>query len=166
MDVQIVAAIISAVVAATVGIMTWLNNRANLREQRVAERRKSIAKQLNEFYGPLISYLNITKSLYKIFIQDKPQGFRTLTYLLDREQKYEDGQEKKKIELSNSDKIILGEIIEIEKKIELLIIDKGGLVEDPKLMFDYYEDVQLSRFNSSTSLATLITHFRVLRLDI
>ena len=76
----------SVIVVGTVGFMTWRYNQATLREKRVAEKRASIAKQLNEFYGPLISYLNITKALHGIYTKDKPEGFRTLTYLLNPEQ--------------------------------------------------------------------------------
>jgi len=170
MDVQIVTAMISAAVAATIGIMTWLNGRANLREQRISERRRSIVKKLNEFYGPLISYLNITKSLHTILIRGKPKGFRTLICLVEPEYEYDDGQNKVKARLTDSDRTIIGEIVEIEKKIESLIVEKGGLVDDRRLRSGYPSEVGFHEHQSispppaSTSLATLITHFRVLRL--
>lgn len=168
MDVQIIAAAISAAVAATIGVMTWANSRANLKERRISEKRRSLAKKLNEFYGPLISYLNITKSLRNILDSNKPPEFRTLTHLLDPEQEYDIGANQIKIELTESDRIIIGEIVEIERKIEDLIVEKGGLVEDKRLMFDYYEGAEFKTHYpttiSSTSLANLITHFRVLRL--
>lgn len=168
MEVQLIAAIISAFVAGTVGIMTWLHNRATLREQRVAERRKSIAKQLNEFYGPLISYLKITNSLYQIYTKDKPKSFRTLTYLLDPEQEYETDQGLSKVILTESDRIILGEILDLESRIEMLVIEKGGLIDDPKLMFGHLPELRLEGLrrnrNQLSLLALLITHFRVLKL--
>ena len=168
MDVQIIAAAISAAVAATIGVMTWANSRANLKERRISEKRRSLAKKLNEFYGPLISYLNITKSLRNILDSNKPPEFRTLTHLLDPEQEYNVGANKIKVELTESDRMIISEIVEIERKIEDLIVEKGGLVEDKRLMFDYYEGTEFKPYHpttiSSTSLANLITHFRVLRL--
>jgi len=173
MDVQISAAIISALVAGIIGIMTWLNGRATLKEQRVADRRKSIAKRLNEFYGPLISYLNITESLRRILGKDKPPGFRVLTYLLNPTQEYMVGNTNERVELTESDRIVLAEIVEIEKKIEALILEKSGLAEDPRLMFSYYSAIDLNgqTLNNQdygtqelTSLTDLITHFRVLSL--
>lgn len=142
MEVQVAAAIISASVAGTIGVMTWLHNRATLREQRIADKRRSIAKQLNEFYGPLISYLKITYSLYQIFSKDKPKGFRTLTYLLAPEQKYQTSQGLTEVILTESDRLILGEIIELEAKIESLVVEKGGLVDDAQLMFEYIPDFE------------------------
>jgi len=165
MNVEIVTAIISSSVAATIGIMSWLNGRANLRAQRIAERRKSIAKMLNEFYGPLISYLNITYSLNEVLKRDKPKGFRTLLYLIDPHQEYEVDGKKTKVALSHLDKVVLEEIIRVEEQIETLIVQKSGLVDDSRLMFERL----ISRdnnfgSNSLTSLGTLIAHFHLLKL--
>lgn len=160
----VIAASISAAVAGTIGIMTWRYNKETLREKRVAEKRASIAKQLNEFYGPLISYLNITNALREIYTKDKPEGFRTLTYLLDPEQVYETNQGALKVALTESDRLILGEIIEIEEKIESLVVEKGGLVDEPQLMFNYLNGTESARGSQLSLLAALIRHFRILKL--
>lgn len=165
MSVEIVAAIISASVAATVGIMSWLNGRANLRAQSVAERRRSIAKMLNEFYGPLVSYLNITFSLNEVLKRGKPKGFRTLLHLINPDQEYESDGEKTKITLSKLDEVVLEEIIRVEEQIELLIIQKSGLVDDSRLMFERFTSRNNAVDSSNlTSLGTLIAHFHLLRL--
>ena len=50
-----------------------------------------------------------------------------------------------------------------------MIIEKSGLVDDSRLMFDYYEENVFNNQpptspDSTSLLATLIKHFRVLRL--
>jgi hypothetical protein len=162
----IISASISASVAGTVGVMTWKYNQATLREKRIAEKRENITKQLNEFYGPLISYLNITNALREIYTKDKPEGFRTLTYLLDPDQTYKTRQGSSKVVLTESDRLILGEIIEIEDKIELLVVEKGGLVDEPRLMFNHglINGIETTGTSRLSLLAELIRHFRVLKL--
>lgn len=126
----------------TIGLMTFFYNRAALKEKKRSERRDLITKKLNEFYGPLLSYLNIVKALYQLFRANKPAGFRTLIFLLDRNQEYEMNGIKQTVVLSKSDEQLLKEIIEIEQKIEDLIVEKGGLVDDPALMFKYIQLTQ------------------------
>ena len=63
--------------------------------------------------------------------------------------------------------MILREIIEIEGKIESLVIEKGGLVDQPELMFEfpYIADFASRKSRNPPSLlASLITHFRVIKL--
>src|SRR5258707_735132 len=72
MNITLLAAIISAVAAITVGVMTYIHNRRLLRESRLAERRKAIDRALNELYGPLYSYLTLIKGLYGLFKTGKP----------------------------------------------------------------------------------------------
>ena len=168
MKTELATSLISATIALTIGVMTWLHNRATLREQLISERRKSIAKMLNEFYGPIISYLNVTKALFRLFAAGKPKGFRTLTHLLNPDQEYEVPNGRVRVELSRNDMQLLEELIDVEKKIESLVVEKGGLVDDERLMFEYlpdvrYTDVELEKGELSL-LALLITHFRVLSL--
>lgn len=165
MNYSIIAAFASSTVAFTIGVMTYLYNRATLKEKKRSERRDLITKKLNEFYGPLLSYLNIVKALYQLFRANKPAGFRTLIFLLDRNQEYEIDGIKQTVVLSKSDEQLLKEIIEIEQKIEDLIVERGGLVDDPALMFKYipdptYTDVNLVNYGL---LATAVAHFRILR---
>jgi hypothetical protein len=164
----IIAAIISAGVALLIGLLSYFHNRATLRESKRAERRKVIEATLKEFYGPLLSYLNVIRALYRLFVADKPEDFRTLTYLLDQNQEYVIESGKVKVTLSESDKKLLSEIIETEKKIEDLIITKGGLVDDPSLTFDYVPDSRVTDVKLSKDklglLVIAITHFRILRM--
>lgn len=59
--------------------------------------------------------------LYKLFIKDKGSDFRTLLALLNGEKFY------------NNDKMLLNEIIEIDQKLERLIIEKSGYIENSNL---------------------------------
>lgn len=63
--------------------------------------------------------------------------------------------------------MILREIIEIEGKIELLVAEKGGLVDEPQLMFEYFLDIEAETSRESRSrpslLTSLIIHFRVIK---
>lgn len=161
--------LISTVVALTIGLVNYFHNRRMLRESRIAERRKILDKALNEFYGPVYSYLSVVKALYRIFVTGKPEGFRTLTYLIHPEQQYDTPGGQVTITLSDSDRSILAEMVEIEKKIEELIVTKGGLIEDPELMFGWsinsdQTDIIPEKVEGLGLLAVAITHFRVLRM--
>ncbi len=142
----IYSAFITAGVVFLVGILTFLYNRASLAESKRKERRGSITKKLNEFYGPLNSYLKITVAFNDLLKKNKPQNFRTLIHLLNPSRTYENNQT---IDWSESDKKIIAEIIDIEKKIEELVNSKSGLIDDSE---------------QADLLAKAITHFRILRL--
>lgn len=111
-----------------VGILTFSYNRATLAESKRKGRRESITKKLNEFYGPLYSYLKIIYEFNLLLKTNKPSDFRTLTHLLDPSKFYGDGVQ---VSLSNSDKKIISEIIDIEERIEELVTSKGGLIDEP-----------------------------------
>lgn len=135
----------------------------NFEEKRVEEKRKVISKRLDEFYAPLQQYLNISKELNKIFKKDKPKGFRVLTYLLDPNQEY---QSAGKVVLTENDKVIFNEILEVGKKIEELIISKASLADDPRLSYKYvpsgkHTDVQFEGDNGL--LAILGAHLLIIR---
>ncbi len=51
----------SVAVALLAVFLTYIQYRTTLSENRRTERRKVIEKTLDEFYGPLLSYLNVTK---------------------------------------------------------------------------------------------------------
>lgn len=59
--------------------------------------------------------------LYGLFTEGKEEGFRTLTALLEG------------IKFVGNDKILLEQIINIDKQIEALIVDKSGYVENKEL---------------------------------
>ncbi len=163
----LIPAIISAVSVIAVGFITcritYMNNQSSLKEQKIREKRQIISQQLNEFYGPLMSYINTTKALYQILKSDKPNNFRTLEFILES---HINNTTETHRGLSDNDSNILKEIISVESNIEQLIIDKGGLIDDQELMF-YYEpdptktDVDIKGLSL---LSIAITHFRVLKL--
>ncbi|MDX2244930.1 MAG: hypothetical protein NW224_30005 [Leptolyngbyaceae cyanobacterium bins.302] len=142
----IYSTLITSGVVFLVGLLTFLYNRANLAESKRKERRESITKKLNEFYGPLNSYL---KTIYEfnLFLKEgKPSDFRTLTHLLNPSKIYNSGEQ---VHLSDADKKIIAEIIDLESKVEELVTSKGGLIDDS---------------NQADLLAKAIAHFRALRL--
>lgn len=158
-------ALITAIIASYIN---YTNTKKTLLENKRAEKRKLKEKALNEFYGPLLSYLNSVEALFNVFRANKPKDFRTLTHLLNPSQTYLINGQSVQISLSKSDKTILNEVIEIEKKIEELVLTKAGLVDDEELMFVYVPnpkvtDVDLKEDKLSL-LAVAITHFRILRL--
>lgn len=159
-DATIIAAYIAAAAAFVVAIVGYIQGRIILAEGRRAEKRKDIMRKLDEFYGPLMSYINILSGLNNVFRRGKPSGFRTLNFLLDRNE-YPD------VVLSPSDKKIIEEMLDVEQKIEDLVITKGGLVDDKKLMFSYVPDPTVTdiKLDKGISLLALaIVHFRLLRL--
>jgi hypothetical protein len=82
--------------------------------------RKDIHEKLNKFYGPFQQLLNKNNKLYELF---NPEGkFRTLTELLN-------GRKFK----GNSGKL-LKEIVEIDRQLEKLILDHGGLIDDEEML--------------------------------
>jgi hypothetical protein len=166
----VLAAVVSATVALVVGVMNYLHNRRTLKEARNAERRKAIVASLNEFYGPMLSYINVAKALHKILVSGKPSEFRTLTFLLDPKQEFTtEAGISTRVSLSEADTKLLAEIVEVKRKIEDLIINKAGYIQDNFLMNNYVPnasvtDVSTAAVTDMGLLALAITHFRVLRL--
>jgi len=186
-DSRLLTAIISAIAVIVVGILTYVlnknnfkktqehntetlnetkrQNRKTLEENRRLKRKESIEKVLNEFYMPVNAYLQVTESLFNVLKAGKPDDFRTLTYLLEPSQKYKTDDGEITISLSSSDKEIINEIIEIEKKIEEIIVTKAGLVSDENFMFDYQANETDAKPDMVIGLIPhLITHFRIFRL--
>ncbi len=166
MDAKLLAIIIPAASAITAVTMNYFHSKSILKEKKRSERKKSIAKRLNDFYGPVISYLEVTKGLFKIFRRDKPPGFRTLTFVLNPEQLYDFDNKKEKVVLTDTDKTLLNEIVEISKTIEEIILSNAGLVNDKTLMFDYVPDPTITdvKLKGIGLLPAVIIHFRVIRL--
>jgi hypothetical protein len=161
---------LSGLLGAIIGAAaTFFINRRVLKENRITERKKAINAALNEFYGPLHYHINVSNALYRIFVKDKPKDFRTLTYLLNLDQLVETPEGKHLIILTESDKKLLEEIIDVEKKIDDIVTNKGGLVEDDALMFRYSPDPDKTDINPENVkdlglLAIALTHFRIFRL--
>lgn len=90
-------------------------------------------KKLMEFYYPIRNYLEKSKNIYDVFKANKPDNFRTLTYLLDKEQLY-DG---KKYILNKNDIAFLKKIFEIGAEIERIMSEKSSLIDDIELIGPY-----------------------------
>ena len=105
------------------------------RLKEAEEQRKSIDKQLNEFYGPMQQLLAVSKDLAAAFKNGR--DFSTLVELL------EGG------EYRGNDAMLLKEIMDVTDEIEKLIMTKSGLVESQDLR---------------KILSRAVSHFRILRL--
>lgn len=168
---KIFPAIIAAIAAFTVAVIGFTVNTwsvlKQIKEKKKEERRKEIYKMLNDFYGPFQSYLNTSKELSKLLFVGKPKEFRTLTYLLDPNQKYRDqnGQETSVV-LDTVDNELLKEIVEIGAKLESLIVEKAGLVDDVVLRYDYKPSVSITdvKLKDNGLLTFAKVHFHLIRL--
>jgi hypothetical protein len=163
------ATMFGLIITAFFTIINYLHSRKVLDENRLSEKRKILIARLNEFYGPLLTYLSVVDSLHRLFYIGKPPEFRTLTFLLDPEQEYQTSTGRSKVVLSDSDRMILEEILELEDKTEQHIIKSCGLVEDSRLAFSYVPDptktdVDPKVFENLGLLSILVSHFRVLRM--
>ena len=161
--------IIVAYIAATVSITTLIVSALQYFHTKEIEERKEkkiiISQRLNEFYGPVTAYLNLSTSLYVIFKSNKPKKFRLIPFLLDPNQEYDGGI---KVELNNADDKLILEIIDVCKKIEDLILLKSGLIDDEILTHNYignekylFPDEEVEKLGL---LSILLMNFRVLRM--
>jgi len=135
MDAKIIASFVAFTGTMIVaGFTLWNNNKiredSKKGQKRIGLVNKKLKHQqkLSEFYIPLRHYLENSKTLFKIFMKDKPEKFRTLTYLLDRTKEY--GDKPIQVILNNNDNSILSKIFEIGEEIEKLIYNKSYLIGD------------------------------------
>lgn len=135
-----------------------------LKENKIQDRRSEIIKKLNEFYGPFQQNMNKSTSLYRSIIMDKPKEFRTLKYLLAGESEFPD------LKLTNNDRTILREIIDIGKEQQKLILEKAGLIDDPVLSysFEHESDSEFEEYREDLRSLGLLgwanAHYRILEL--
>ncbi len=169
----VIASMIAFVGTIIVAGISIYNNRKTTKENKkfverndLVEKRKEIEKKLNEFYIPLRNYLEQSKTLFKIFTKDKPKDFRTLTYLLNPQQKYED--KRITVQLNQNDKALLGIIIEIGERIENLIHEKGYLIGDDVEFVGNYQPSEgykhIKYDNDLNLINLLISHIITIRL--
>lgn len=169
----VIASMIAFLGTITVACISIYNNRKTTKENRkfvertdLVEKRKEIEKKLNEFYIPLRNYLEQSKTLFKIFMKDKPKDFRTLTYLLNPQQKY--GDQKVTVHLNQNDKALLNIIIEIGERIESLIHEKGYLIgDDVEFVGNYQpgEGYKHIKYDNDLNLINLlISHIITIRM--
>ena len=100
----------------------------------IKDKKLVIESKLYEFYYPMKNYLRRSKSAYRVFVNGKPEGFRTLEHLLDKEKLFNDV----KVELSDNDNVLLKRIFLIGEEIENLISEKCHLVFDDSEFMDTY----------------------------
>lgn len=121
-------------------------------------------EQLEKFYRPFHNNQKRSTELYKLFIQGKPEGFRTLTYLIDPEQDYPGYG---RLELTSGDRSLLEEIITIGKEQYRLIAEYGGLITDPKLagvLSESPRNPERPDLQGTGLLAKAAAHYKLLEL--
>ena len=142
-----------------------LNNSKRLMQRDVMKEKKDYnKKKLDEFYYPLTRYLQDSKDLFKIFIQDKPKNFRTLTHLLDPLQSYENGI---KVTLTTNDKALLKSIFDKGTQIQNLIANKSSIIDDNEFIDEYLpaRDYSHITYPIGLNLLGLLTaHLRIIKI--
>lgn len=118
-------------------LFAYWTNRRLLNAKTKEEERTEINKKLSEFYGPFTQLSHKSLMIYRLFTKDKKRHYQTLSELLNGTQ------------FSGNDKVLLEQIILINKQLEELIINKSGYVED---------------FELRQLLAKAATHFNVMKL--
>jgi hypothetical protein len=98
----------------------YVNYQALISKKREDERNE-IYKKINEFYSPFEQLRKKSFRLYGLFKGTRGDDFRTLPALLKGE-KFNDNEQE-----------LLEEIINIDQRLENLIIDKSGLVDQQNL---------------------------------
>lgn len=156
--------VIIALASSLVGTITGLFSIYVYRDQKKQKRREIVKEQLFEFYGPLLSYLNVSETLYMIFKSNKPDTLRILPYLLNRKQKFGGC----KVKLNESDHEMIREIISISEKIEKLIIKKSGLVEDEELRYKYnnldLKNIDNDAIKNFSLFSRLLINYKVVKM--
>lgn len=116
--IQLISTVGSLLIGLTgIGATIYINLKV-IKQRNREDEKKEIYKKLNDFYGPFIQLRNKSQELYKIFRDNNMGEAPTLKLLLRGEK------------LSENDRIILEEIIQIGEKCEDLILNKAGLVDD------------------------------------
>jgi hypothetical protein len=156
-------------VTLVLGLANLLHTLRAYREGQIKDRKAVIDSALAEFYHPLLGYLNISHGLFKIFAAGKPADFRTLTYLIDSDQAYSTPTGMVRVDLTESDRQVLREILRVGRRIEDLIVTKSGHVDDRSLLFEYipdpkFTDIDLEVVKGQGLLAIAVTHLRLIRL--
>lgn len=119
--------VIAALIAAFVAFFSVLLSFRTLKLQRIESERQEIYKKLNSFYGPMRLHLNSSNELYELFRKsirkrlENPDDFRTLPFILNGN------------DFSDTEKELLFQIIKIGKKMESIINQNAGLIDDDNL---------------------------------
>jgi hypothetical protein len=140
-----------------------INN--NIKRVDLTEKKQIIENKLNEFYIPLRHHLEHSNTLYKILKKGKPNDFKTLIFLLERNKKNGD---VKKVKLSKNDISLIKAILKIGKKIEKLIHKKSYLIgDDNEFVKEYIPRTEYEKETyekDMTLLSLLSSHIVTIRM--
>lgn len=157
------------IVAGITIINSWIARKDTKKNNLILDlqsQKKVIEQKMNEFYIPLEHQLGYSKTLFKIFIINKPENFRTLTYLLEPTQIYP--HQTMPVVLNDNDKALLENIISIGEKIESLIYDKSYLIGDDKEFVNVYVPSAgyeyMANNQDMSLLSLLLSHLLTIRL--
>ncbi|RIJ49345.1 HIT domain-containing protein [Maribellus luteus] len=98
-------------IALAIYVTIWGNDQISKRR----EKRKMYEKMLNSFHRPILQAFTTSKMLREVLAKDKPTDFRALRYLIS-----------KRDELTESDKKLISEIVQVGKEIEQIIQSNSG----------------------------------------
>lgn len=144
------------------------HSKSAMERQTLSAKIEGLKKKLNEFYKPLRGLLDLSQNFYFLFRQGKPDGFRTLTYLILR------NQGKAPFDLTSHDEMLLKEIFALGEKIESFILEKGHLIETGELRMSEATRAKLDSVGNDIPfkkaiqeddlLSLAAAHFRLIRL--
>jgi hypothetical protein len=139
------------------------------KQKNKIEKKEKIHRQLEEFYKPLSNYLHQLKALNRLMSKNKPDGFRLLTFLLNKEQTYTFSETvKKKYEQTHDDIVMIEKMFVYYDMIEELINTKSSLINDEELFNNYIPnseitDIKTKDIQELGLIAILINHFHLMR---
>lgn len=169
MDPKIIAALIG--LGGVIGglVMTAIHRIQDKAYKENVAKKDKIYRQLEEFYRPLLGHINHLKSLSKLLFVDKPENFRLLTYLLNKQKvyKYQDGTEKI-YELTSHDIVLMEEMLKYYELIEKLIHEKSSLIDDKVLLEGYVPNPEITDISAKDVegfglTALLVRHFHLMK---
>ncbi|MCD4746140.1 MAG: hypothetical protein K8R58_07560 [Bacteroidales bacterium] len=134
-----------------------------LEESKISDKRKELAKKLNEFYGPFLQNLKKSTTLYRA-LTFKRGDFRLLDYLLDENTFSEQS-------FDENDRTLINEIVDIGKEQQALIKSQGGLIDDPVLTLNFVDNEIDEKFDQDRRdlqniglIPRVNAHYRILEL--
>lgn len=165
-----IIACIGSFIAAFVSVyQTFLarrDNKKNIKRVDLIEKKQIIENKLNEFYIPLRHQLEHSNTLHKILKKDKPDDFKTLIYLLNRNNKK--SEKVIKYKLIKNDISLIKAILKIGKNIEKLIHEKSYLIgDDNEFVKEYVPSAKFSNEKyekNMTLLSLLSSHIVTIRM--
>lgn len=169
MEAEVIAGLIALIASLIGNVVQFILNRSDKEFQRKLLKREKINRQLEEFYKPFLNHLQYLKSLSRTLFYDKPEDFRLLTHLLDKNTiyKFPDGTEHR-YELTSHDIVCIEEMLNYYKKIEDIIQDKSSLIDNKILLEEYVPDPKITdidpqKVSGLGANAILVRHFQLMK---